>query len=396
MNRLLAPFTGYVPASDFAHRVVGPPASMLTAEQREAARLDPFSFRHVAGRGAHSSHERARTWVGMCGEQGVLRSVDPAVLVYRVAMGKLTSTGLIADVSLAAYASGLIKRHEATIRRTEQKMAAYMRQTRIYGNPVALAYREHAALGAAIAAHAEREPDFSFTTADGAIHALWLVSGDEAEALCRSFNETLYITDGHHRLAAAALVAAEEGRVDARLPAGVFAAGELRLRSFARYVVDPALDAAALIDRLGSEHTLEEVSELAARPRSRFDFGVKISDRSFRLRLDRDRVPDDPYESLDVKLLQDLVLSPILGISNPRRDLRLRFAPDLPDRSVEAEFDAWFLPYPTSITDVMAVADAGRTMPPKSTWFAPKLPSGLVIRMLDNDIAGQEAGSVAQ
>ena len=122
-----------------------------------------------------------------------------------------------------------------------------------------------------------------------------------------------------------------------------------------------------------------------ARPRNRFEYGVKVGGASYRLRIDEANVPDDLYRSLDVNLLQDLILEPVFGIENPRQDGRLHFIPDLPEGNGDDEIDcgAWFLPYPATVSDVMAVADSGSAMPPKSTWFAPKLPSGLVIRLLD-------------
>ena len=385
MSALLEPFTGYFPTPEFAPRIVGPPVSTLSPDQREAARSDPLSFRHVVGKGAGAPKKEAHEWLRTCQEAGALTPVGPAVFVYRLAKGDLVTTGIVADVSIAAYDSGLVKRHETTISKTEHKMAEYMRSTRIYGNPVALAHREHAGLTAMIAAHSSGEVDFNFTAADGYTHSLWVVGGDEAYELCRSFFDTLYITDGHHRLAAASVVAAEEGRVNPHIPAGLFSADELRLRSFARCVIDPDLDAAEAIARLGSEHHLEEVAYGDARPRSRGEFGVKIGGSSYRLRVEDPDIPNDVYRSLDVNLLQDLILGPVFGIENPRQDGRLHFIPDLPERTGDDEIDcdAWFLPYPASVSDVMAVADSGRAMPPKSTWFAPKLPSGLVIRLLD-------------
>jgi uncharacterized protein (DUF1015 family) len=382
---MLEPFTGYVAVSEFAPRIVGPPVSTLSPDQQKAARSDPLSFRHVVGKGAGAPKKEARKWLRICQDEGVLAPVGPAVFVYRLAKGDLVTTGIVADVSIAAYDSGLVKRHETTISKTERKMAKYMRSTRIYGNPVALAHRENAGLSALIAAHSLRDADFGFTAADGYAHSLWVVDGNEAHDLCRGFHDTLYITDGHHRLAAASVVASEEGRRNHHIPAGLFSAEELRLRSFARCVIDPDLDAAAAVERLGSEHHLEEASDGDVRPRQRHEYGVKIDGRSFRLRIDDADVPDDLYRSLDVNLLQDLILEPVFGIENPRQDGRLHFIPDLPDGNSddEIECDAWFLPYPASVSDVMAVADSGRAMPPKSTWFAPKLPSGLIIRLLD-------------
>jgi uncharacterized protein (DUF1015 family) len=308
--------------------------------------------------------------------------VDRAVLVYRQTDGDVTATGVLADVFLSAYDAGRVRRHERTIGKTLRKMADYVRSTRVYGNPVALTHTLD--LKTAIAAHTERTADTAFTSADGSSHRLWLVEGIDAENLCRQFDTTLYITDGHHRLAAASLVATEEGRIGARLPAGLFSTEELTLRAFARCVVDSEIDPDALIERLRSQHQVEEVSDKEARPRMRSEFGVRIRDRYFRLRIDPRNIPDDPFESLDVSLLRDQILGPMFGITHPRKDKRLRFLADLADHEqTVTDCDAWFLPFPVLVDDVMTVADSGRVMPAKSTMFGPKVPSGLMIRTLD-------------
>lgn len=381
---LLEPFTGFVPTSEFAHRVVGPPVSMLSPDQREQARVDPLSFRHVVGRGAGSSNQEAREWLRACDAADALHAIGPMVAVYQLAKGDLVATGVIADVSIAAYDEGRIKPHEKTIAKTQERMAEYMRTTRIFGNPVALAHRPHAGISEAIAGQLRRKADYSFVAADGFSHAMWAIRGAAAYELCAAFDDELYITDGHHRLAAASMVAAEEGRVDPHLPAGLFSMSELRLASFARCVEDPTLDLVMVTEQLRSTLRLEEVGEFEARPRGRFEFGVKIGDSSYLLQVDPELIPDDVYGALDVNLLQDLILGPIFEITDPSRDDRLRFIADIHAANTPLrDCSAWFLPFPSSIHDVMAVADLGRTMPPKSTWFAPKLPSGLVIRLLD-------------
>ena len=386
MSALLRPFTGYIPTSEFAHRVVARQAARLSADQREAARNDPLSFRYSVGRGAGVSQAEAVEWLATCRDQGALRPVGPAVLAYRQGDGDRAVTGIVADVSLSAYNSGLVKPHEKTIAKTARKMADYMRTTRIYGNPVALAHRPRSGVDARIAAHTGRAADTIFTTFDGLTRQLWVIEGDEAVEVCQEFNDVLYITDGHHRLAAAALVARQERRLEAGLPVGVFSSDQLTLRSFARCVVDPDLDTDTVVERIRSEHRMQEVTEFEARPRARFEFGVKIRTRYYRLQIDRRNIPADHYQSLDVNLLQDLILGPVLGITHPRLDKRLRFVADLPEaRQAEINADAWFLPFPAAVDDVMAVAGSGQVMPPKSTWFAPKLPSGLVIRLLDGN-----------
>ncbi|NNC42323.1 MAG: DUF1015 family protein, partial [Acidimicrobiia bacterium] len=248
----------------------------------------------------------------------------------------------------------------------------------------ALAYRENHIVSRAIAARVSSEADYSFDAADGSKHHMWKIEGDAAANICQQFRDELYITDGHHRLAAASHVAAKEGRLDPHLPAGLFSSGELHLRSFARCVVDPGINTREIIARIREDHVLEPISRLEIRPTERFEFGVELEGETYRLRIAPRLIPDDVYHSLDVNLLQDLILDPLFGITNPRNDPRLRFIADQPGAEEDQiPCQAWFLPYPASVADVMTVADSGLAMPPKSTLFTPKLPSGLVIRELD-------------
>lgn len=384
MSGLLHPLIGSIPDSRFGARVVGPPTATLSVDQKDAASRDPLSFRHAAGRSARTPRDEAARWLAQCRSHGVLMPVGPAVIVYRQEEGDLIATGILGDLSLRAYAEGQVKPHEKTIVRTRRKMAEYMRSTRMYGNPAVTGHRLDAALKSALMEPTEREPDSAFRTVDGISHQLWVVDGDAADQLCRAIDGALYITDGHHRLAAAALIAEEEGRVEARIPVGVFSTEELRLRSFARCVIDPEFRTDRAIAQLRSENHVEEVGQDEARPGARLEFGAKIGDRYFRIRIPSERVSDDHYDSLDVNLLQELILGPVFGIDDPLRDKRLRFVADLSDtQQTGIEADAWLLPFPVTADDVMAVADSERAMPPKSTWYAPKLPSGLVIRPLD-------------
>lgn len=384
VSSLLKPLTGYVPASQFAVRVVGPPTALLSAEQLDQARQDLLSFRFSVGRRARVSHTQAADWLARSEAAGALREFGPALIAYRQTDRGVSATGLIADVALRAYRNGSLMRHEDTIAKTERKMSEYMRTTRLFGNPVALAHRPSAAVADTIAAMTQHRSDEDFRTVDGIRHELWFIEGRDAEHLCREFDDLLYVTDGHHRLAAAVIIA-EEGDFDtARMPAGLFAATELRIAAFTRCVVDPAIDATKVIDRLRAEYELEEVEASQARPSRRFEFGVKIADRHFRMRIPEDKVPTDPYDALDVNLLQSLILEPVFGIEDPGRDRRLRFIADTAlAGGAGPDADAWFLPVPASVEDVMNVADSGRVMPQKSTWFGPKLPSGLVIRTID-------------
>lgn len=384
VNALLQPFEGYLANPRFAPRVVGPPRATLTPLQKAAARDDPLSFRFTAGRKAGLPRDEALEWLRECCHQDVLFPIGPAVLVYRQQWADFSAIGILGDLSLDAYQAGRVKPHERTIAKTERKMADYMKTTRLYGNPPVTAFRPDPAVDEAIAMNSSGPPTSTFETVDGISHSLWVVAGDDAESLCRQITADLYITDGHHRLAAAASVATDEGRSGARIPSGVFSADQFRLRSFARCINDPTIDPNEAITRLESQLEAEEVTSVQALPTDRFEFGAKISDRYFRLRIPPGLIPEDHYASLNTNLLLELVLRPVFRIEDPRQDRRIKFVADLGDIQERcSQADAWFLPYPLEAGDVMTVADAGLTMPAKSTWFAPKLPSGIVIRPVE-------------
>lgn len=386
VTALLRPFTGYLPASAFGSCVVGPPSLLLTEEQKEATRREPLSFRHAAGRKTHSSHEEASGWLAMVEQKGGLIRTDSAVVVYRQRTHDHAAVGVLANVRLDAYQKGLIKPHERTIARTQKKMTDYMRTTRVYGNPAVLTHRSDDALAMLLAVHTQDIPNVSFTSIDGIQHELWVVAGSDAEVLSSHYAGPLYITDGHHRFAAAAEVALAEKRHDASLPVGLFATDQLSLRSFARCITDPDLDLAGLRHRLRAAFSLREAPSDQGRSKRRGEVAVGIGKRRYLLEFDRENLPGDAYEALDVKLLQSQVLRPVFGIADARKDGRVEFVPDVPgagDPSFDA--DVWFLPYPPTIEDVISVADNSLVMPAKSTLFFPKLPSGLMIRHLDLD-----------
>lgn len=384
MSVLVRPMAGYIPTSEFGGRVTGPPRAFLTDEQRAAARVDPLSFRFTAGRKAGCSEAEALAWIEDAVATGALKPFDHGLVVYRQTNDDLTATGVVGDLSLAAYARGDVKRHERTVVPTQRRMATYMRTTRVYGNPAVTAFRSRPELETAISQRTRTEPDSVFTTVDGNTHHLWVVEGDDAERLGAAISPPLYIVDGHHRLASAALVASDEGRDDARLPVGVFAAGQLSLKAFARCIDDPTIDPEGVVAALGETLSIEKVGQEEARPRDPLEFGARIGEHHYRVLVPPALSGSDHHQSLNTNLLQRLVLGPVFGIEDSRSDGRLRFVADLGDvEEACSGADAWFLPYPLQVTDVMTVADSDQTMPPKSTWFAPKLPSGLVIRPLD-------------
>jgi len=377
MAALLEPFSGYVPTSELAPRIVGPPISTLSPDQRTAAKMDPLSFRHVVGKGAGSSEEEAKQWLADCQKEGALDEVGPTILLYEQETELSTARGIIGDVFIGSYDAGFVKKHEMTIAKSERRMAKYMSSTRVSGNPVVLAHRPNDLVSSLWSE--ERAPDYSYTAADGVRHSMWAVEKDRAEQFCNDFREVLYITDGHHRLAAASSIATQDGRLQAHLPAGLFATDQLQLRTFAR-AVKTDIDPEEILRWLGHTHDMQPSD--SGRPTEKHQVGVDVGGSRYLLRIDQSKIPADPYDSLDVNVLQDQILEPLFGIVDPRQDDRLRFIPDVPSEGNQGT-DVRFLPYPASVEEVLSVADAGLAMPPKSTWFAPKLPSGLVIRLLD-------------
>ena len=317
-------------------------------------------------------------------QQRALRAVSHSVVVHQAERGDRSSIGLLGDVSIEAYAAGTIKAHEETMAGNTQKMVGYMLLTRIFGNPVVLAHRPNPAITARLRSHLQLSPDVDFEDLGGTRHQLWIVAGQAAQDLAALIVGDLYIADGHHRLEAARALAQAEGRSDAWFPAGLYAEDQFDVWSFARGVREAPLNGEALIARLHDSFDLVEVDDAIPRPSVAGTIGTRIAGRSFILTIPADRLTGDVRDRLDVSALQKLILEPLFGIDDPRRDKRLEAIADGagvvhdPD-----QYDAWFLPYPTPIGTVMDVADSQRTMPPKSTYFLPKLPGGLITRPLD-------------
>ncbi len=360
---------------------MGPPNTKLTKEERRQAAEDPLSFRHTLGKKANSTHEEARRWISTRVDEGVLAPVEEVLIVYRQIDRGVVAWGVIANVSLAAYDAGLIKRHEATISKSEKRMIDYMNSTRVFGNPVALTHRPVKRLSDLVASCARRSPDIPLRASDGSSHDLWLISGDEAHSICLEFHGPLYVTDGHHRLAAASALAAGEGR-QGFLPAATFETSQLHLGAFARCLTELPLAPDALVEAISNDHSVAEVEQSEVTPDKRGQIGARVGSKYLRIDLADHSIPDDVHASLDANLLQNLILHPLLGVDDPRNDPSVEFIEATSDFD-KPEFQAWFLPHPESVDSVLEIADRGLTMPPKSTLFFPKVPAGIAIRYVE-------------
>lgn len=342
------------------------------------ARLDM-----MIGRGIYESHS------------------EPAYYAYRVSDGYRSQTGIVAEVEAAAYDRGLIKRHEHTRPEAEQSLVAALKRMGANSYPMCMTYK-HAGINALIGRLTEEAPLLDFLGQDGVQQTVWRV-GTAAEAeleQCLHSIEALYITDGHHRAAAGAALAREtaaahpdsSGLESFNYVMGIiYPSQQLKLVEYNRCVTDLAgLTDVEFVQRVSERLDVERlhISDAEdARPGGRGRFGMYVGGKWYRVTVPKDlRKGDDPYGSLDVVLLNNLILGPILGISDPRTSERLEYIPGtVPLEYVanEGTCGAFFLVHPTKVSQVAAVADRGLVMPPKSTWFLPKISSGLFVRLFD-------------
>jgi uncharacterized protein (DUF1015 family) len=410
----LRPFRALRPRVDLAPRVAAPPYDVVdVAEARALAEGNPDSFLHVSrpeigfpdGTPSDSPavHAAGRATLDNLVARGVL-GLDPTASysVYRQRRGEHTQTGVVACAGVADYTGGLIKTHEHTRPDKEDDRVHHLEALSAHDEPVFLlaapgepAWKPVADL---IARVTERPPLLDLVADDGIGHVLWRVDEEaevaELETALAALPE-IYVADGHHRSAAAARVSAEHGGAgdsDAFL-AVVFPGEELAILPYNRVIAD--LGGRAPAQWLADLGTVFEITVTGPagspgiQPAGRREFAMYCAATWYHLRLRERSVPGqrlaDTVAGLDVSLLQDLVLAPGLGIADPRTDTRIGFVGGVRgtgelERLVDS--GAWaaaFALHPTSVEELVAVAATGRDMPPKSTWFEPKLRSGLVV-----------------
>ena len=402
-DRLLAPFAGLRAATDHAEAVAAPPYDVLSvAEARAAVRGRPRSFLRVSRPEidlppetpacAPALYEGAAAAFARMIEKGLLiRDPAPRFYAWRMEAQGRAQTGLVAAASLAAYAAGSIKRHESTRPDRQEDRARHIAALGAQTGPVLTIHRPDDRIRRLIAA-ACTGPPLGRCALGTVTHTLWAIdAADEIEALAARFDEigALYIADGHHRAAAARTAAERAGATAGRLLTVSFPADEVRILGYHRIVRGLiGLSPAALLRAVGTAMRLEPADE-PVEPERRARFGMYVDGRWYRLAAESP-VPSggSVVEGLDVSILAHLVLGPILGIGDPRLDARIDFVgggrgPGALAAAVDGgEASVAFSLHPTSVEDLMTVADAGAILPPKTTWFEPKLADGLVSLVL--------------
>jgi uncharacterized protein (DUF1015 family) len=401
----LRPFAAYRPPPADAVRVASPPYDVInTAEARALAAGNPASFLHVSrpeidlpdGTDEHADAvyaQGAENLRALVESRALVADPEPHLYLYAQKMGDHRQIGVVGCASVAEYVADVIKKHEKTRADKEDDRTRHIEELGAHDEPVFLTYRADAEIDRQVKEGTLSAPVYDFTTADGVEHKLWVLGREATRALAERFEgvPTLYVADGHHRSAAAARVheklKGDGGDHDAFL-AVVFPHDQMKILPYNRVVRDlQGRTPEALLARLRETLDVEPAEGgAAAAPTAPKQFGVYLGGRWYRASV-RPGSYDakDPVAALDCSICQDQILGPVFGVTDPRRDKHVDFVggirgiAELEKRVDGGGFTVAIHLYPTQIQELFAVSDAGLLMPPKSTWFEPKLRSGLFV-----------------
>lgn len=435
---VIRPFRGVRPAPDKASAIAALPYDVYNRkEAKEVVKRNPLSFLKIdraetqfpdeTDMYSREVYERARqTLEEMIADGSFVKDEEPCFYLYALTYDGRTQTGIVGCASVDDYLDGTIRRHENTKVDKEQDRINHVDTLNAQTGPIFLAYRQQSELLKIVDEVKQSEALYDFTSEDGIRHQVWKIgagAGKEAKMqkeIADTFSriECVYIADGHHRAASAVKVGLKrrkehpdyDGTEEFNYFLSVlFPAEELRIFDYNRvvagwngYTFEELLEAigekfyitectsSACQSEGGSDYNIEDDS--AVRPRHKGEIAMYGDGRWYRLTAHRDLYTDDPVDDLDVSILQNYILDPLLGIKNPKADPRIQFVGGIrgikelvrlvdgaPQETPER---VAFAMYPTSMEELLAVADCKRLMPPKSTWFEPKLRSGLFIHML--------------
>ncbi|SEL08120.1 Uncharacterized conserved protein, DUF1015 family [Chitinophaga rupis] len=411
---IIRPFKGLRPQAALAAQVAARPYDVLSsAEAKVAAAGNPNSYYHVSkseidlpdGSDIHSQavYEKAAENLQKFIKEGTLfQDAQPCYYIYKLVMDERAQVGLVCASSIADYNNGIIKKHEFTRPEKEQDRINHIKTTRAQTGNVFLAYNDVPELNVVIEHWQHKAPAYDFTADDGIQHTIWVVDDAAVTAQITSlFAEKVpftYIADGHHRAASASLVQKEfaaKGLVKSEEDAAnfflttIFPASQLAILDYNRLVKDlNGLTAADLLSRLDYDFTVEEVGHLPQKPAMLHEFSMYLENKWYRLVAREGTYTTDPIGILDVTILQNNVLDKLLGIKDPRTDKRIDFVggirglEELVKRVNSGEMKVAFALYPVTIQQLFDIADSGNVMPPKSTWFEPKLRDGLITQLI--------------
>ncbi|MFW5996807.1 MAG: DUF1015 domain-containing protein [Lentisphaeria bacterium] len=402
----IRPFKAVHPRPDKVQDVASLPYDVMSREEaREMAAGNPLSFLHItrseidlpenAGPYDEAVYKKAKENYDKLKTQSSLQQDEsPALYIYSLTWRGHTQTGIVATASVDDYDNDIIKKHEKTRQVKEDDRTNHIVTTRAQTGPVFLTYRDDQTIADIILKVKQDEPMFDFTAEDGVTHKAWKVSEQETVKLIDAFGEipALYIADGHHRAASASrarqeLREREGGDEEAAFDyflAVIFPAGDLQILPYNRSIKDlNGHTPDSLLEAVKEDFDVEQTSETA--PSQPLNFYMYLPGQWWKLSYRHSIEGLSPAERLDVAILQNTVLQPLLGIGNPRTDERIDFIGGIRgteelERVVDSgEAAVAFSLYPTTVDQLIAISDAGEIMPPKSTWFEPKLRDGLFV-----------------
>jgi len=404
---IIKPFNALRPQPELAQQVASRPYDVLNStEAREEVKDNPLSFLHItkaevdlpADTDTHSQavYDKANSNLKDLIDKAVLFTEDkPCYYIYRLIMDGRSQTGLVCVSAVSDYFSDVIKKHEFTRPEKEKDRIDHMRTIRAQTGNVFLAYNNVAELDELINSwKADHTPVYDFTAEDDIQHTVWVVNDDPAVAaitqLFAAKVPATYIADGHHRAASAAKVsqALPESESAKFFLTTIFPASELAILDYNRLVKDlNGLSTEAFIKALHEDFTIAQSSS-AVKPSQLHEFGMYLDKQWYNLTAKPGTYTNDPIGVLDVTVLSNNVLDKLLGIKDQRTDKRIDFVggirglKELEKRVDSGEMKVAFSLYPVTIGQLFDIADSGNVMPPKSTWFEPKLRDGLLTHSL--------------
>ncbi len=409
---VVRPFCAIRPRQDIASRVAALPYDVYNrAEAKKETQRDPLSFLCIDRAETQlpddvdtydpKVYEKARRLMETrLDDNTFVQDSNACFYVYELIMDGRSQTGIVGCASIDDYISGVIKKHENTREDKEIDRINHVDSLSAQTGPIFLAYRGRDDIRAVISSVKKTQPLYDFTSPDGITHRVWAVREDkDIKTIVDAFADTkdIYIADGHHRCASAVKVGLKRREEHPDYTGDeefnyflsvLFADEELMIMDYNRVVKDlNGNTPEEVLDKLSKLGTLEEKTE-AFRPAQKGEVGVFLEGKWYCLRFDKSLISDDPVEGLDVSVLQKNVLAPMFDINDPKTDKRIDFVGGIRglaelERRVNEDCRIAFSMYPTSIKELFAVADAHLLMPPKSTWFEPKLRSGLFIHMIE-------------
>jgi uncharacterized protein (DUF1015 family) len=404
----ISPFKSLRPAAEFARRVASRPYDVLNSkEAKTEAQGNDVSFLHITKSEidlpesidihAQEVYDKAKENLDAFISRKILfRENKACYYIYELVMGGKSQTGLVCGSSVDDYENGLIKKHEFTRPEKEQDRINHIKTTGAQTGNVFLAYRNVKEIDTVIDKWKEKSPVYNFTAEDGIQHTIWIVNDDAAiEKISALFKEKVpctYIADGHHRAASAAKVRSALGK---KAPEGaniflttLFPANQLSIMDYNRVVGDlNGLSKSGFLSAVKNNFSVEKADK-AFLPEKLHEIGMYLENQWYRLTANENSYSEDPIGVLDISILQNNLLDSVLNIKDQRTDKRIDFIggirglSELEKRVNSGEMAVAFSLHPVSIQQLFDIADSANVMPPKSTWFEPKLRDGLLTHLI--------------